>query len=87
MVISVPRFYELLHTNIMAKINRSALLKAVFALARALGSRKFSLALFSSIHKKFGGEINSGFRAAPRSTAMCGRISTRSVSPCAKDTE
>ena len=57
MVISVPRFYELLHTNIMAKINRSALLKAVFALARALGSRKFSLALFSSIHKRFGGEI------------------------------
>lgn len=57
MVISVPRFYELLHTNIMAKINRSALLKAIFALARALGSRKFSLALFSSIHKRFGGEI------------------------------
>ncbi len=57
MVISVPRFYELLHTNIMAKINRSAVLKALFSLSRALGSRRFSLALFSSIHRRFGGEI------------------------------
>ena len=57
MVISVPRFYELLHTNIMAKINHSKILKSIFNLAKLVNSRKFSEKLFSSIHKKFGGEI------------------------------
>lgn len=57
MVISVPRFYELLHTNIMAKINRSPILKALFTFARVVNSRAFSIKLFSAIHKKFGGAI------------------------------
>ena len=57
MIISVPRFYELLHSNIMSKINHSAVLKGLFSLAKAANSRKFSEKLFSAIHKKFGGEV------------------------------
>lgn len=57
MIISVPRFYELLHTNIMAKISHSKIAKAMFGLARMMNSESFSRALFASIQKKFGGEV------------------------------
>ena len=57
MVISVPRFFELLHTNIMAKIRQSKAAKTLFNVAKLIGSQRLSRKLFGTIHKKFGGEI------------------------------
>ena len=57
MVISVPRFYEMLHSNIMAKIGQSKIASAMFAAAKAIGNIKLSQFLFGVIHKKFGGAI------------------------------
>ena len=57
MVVSVPRFYELVHTNIMAKIQQSKIAKALFALASAVDNLKFSQILFKAVLKKFGGEV------------------------------
>ncbi len=57
MVISVPRFYELLHSNIMAKINQSKIARTMFFAAKTVGCLKFSQMLFGVIHKKFGGAI------------------------------
>ena len=57
MIISVPRFYELMHANIMAKISESKLASALFSAAKLINCRKFSEVLFSSIHKKFGGQV------------------------------
>ncbi len=57
MVVSVPRFYELLHTNIMAKIQQSKIATALFNIAKFVGNVKFSQKLFGAVHKKFGGVI------------------------------
>ncbi|MBQ6534487.1 MAG: AMP-binding protein, partial [Opitutales bacterium] len=57
LVISVPRFYELLHANIMAKIRESKIASALFFIAKCADSIKFSRRLFSAIHNKFGGEV------------------------------
>ncbi len=57
MVISVPRFYELVHANIMEKVNKSPIIKALFLLAKCVGSLRFSQILFGSVHKKFGGAV------------------------------
>ncbi len=57
MVVSVPRFYELLHTNIMAKIQQSKIATVLFNIAKFVDSPKFSQKLFGAVHKKFGGVI------------------------------
>ena len=57
MVIAVPRFYELLHTNILAKISQSKLASALFKAAKFANSEFLSQKIFSAIHKKFGGEV------------------------------
>ncbi len=57
MVVSVPRFYELLHTNIMAKIQQSKIASALFSIAKIVDNVKFSQKLFGAVHKKFGGVI------------------------------
>lgn len=54
LVVSVPRFYEMLHSNIMAKLRQSKIARAMFALAKFVDSIKFSQKLFGAIHKKFG---------------------------------
>lgn len=56
-VIGVPRLYAAIRKGIMVKIEQSKVAKALFALARKINSRKFSRLIFSSVHKKFGGEI------------------------------
>ena len=56
-VISVPRFYELICANIKEKINRSKILKGLFLLSKAVGSIKFSRFIFGAIHKRFGGKV------------------------------
>lgn len=57
MVISVPRFYELIHANVKEKVNRSIVVKSLFNFAKIVGSVKFSRLLFASVHKKFGGNV------------------------------
>ncbi len=57
MVVSVPRFYELVHSNIMAKIQQSKIAKALFTIASIVDNLKFSQILFKAIHKKFGGVV------------------------------
>ena len=57
MVIAVPRFYELLHTNILAKISQSKLASALFKISKFAKSELLSRKIFAAIHKKFGGEV------------------------------
>lgn len=57
MIISVPRFYELLHSNIMAKIGSSKILTAIFNFAKLANCPALSKKLFGTIHKKFGGQV------------------------------
>lgn len=56
--ISVPRFYELLHANIMEKVGKSALINGLFMFAKFAGSMKLSRLIFKSIHDKFGGKVD-----------------------------
>ena len=58
MVISVPRFYETLHSTIMAKISQSKIASALFSAAKLANNIRVSQFIFSAIHKKFGGPIN-----------------------------
>ncbi|MGN0186795.1 MAG: AMP-binding protein [Paludibacteraceae bacterium] len=67
-VIGVPRLYELLSKGIMDIIKRSFVTRALFGLAKAIGSKGFSCMLFGKVHKKFGGHIDylvSGGAALP----------------------
>ena len=57
MIVSVPRFYELLHSNIMAKIKQSKIATALFNMAKLANSLTLSRKLFGTIHKKFGGDV------------------------------
>ena len=57
MIISVPRFYELLHANIMAKIGASKIASLLFWIAKMADSPALSRRLFGAVHKKFGGEV------------------------------
>lgn len=56
--ISVPRFYEILHANIMEKVKKSALINSLFMFAKFAGSMRLSRLIFRSIHKKFGGKVD-----------------------------
>lgn len=57
MVVSVPRFYEMIHANVMAKIRSSKIAKLLFNISKLLNSKKISQKIFSAVHKKFGGEV------------------------------
>ena len=57
MVVSVPRFYEVVQTNIMAKIGQSKIASALFGLAKLVNNKTFSRKLFGAVHKKFGGQV------------------------------
>ena len=57
MIISVPRFYELMHANIMAKIGASKIARALFEVARIIDNKAVSRKIFGAVHKKFGGEV------------------------------
>ena len=59
MVISVPRFYELIHANIMEKIKKSAVAKSLFLFSKFVGSVKFARALFGAVHRRFGGCVSA----------------------------
>ncbi len=56
--IGVPRLYEILVKSIMNTINSSLLTKAMYKLAKAINSPKFSKFIFKKVHTKFGGHID-----------------------------
>lgn len=57
MVVSVPRFYELIHSSVKDKISKSAIAKVLFRIAGIVNSQKFSKKIFKAVHNKFGGEV------------------------------
>jgi long-chain acyl-CoA synthetase len=56
-VIGVPRFYNLIMKGIRDIIRKSPLARVLFSLAGTVKSEKLSRLLFTSVHKKFGGEV------------------------------
>jgi len=58
-MIGVPRLYEMIRKGIMDKIKASKMAYRLFKIARAIDSQKVSRILFKTVHKKFGGELNS----------------------------
>lgn len=58
-ILGVPRLYEMFHKGIMAQINKKAIARLLFRTARKINSRKFSAKLFSTVQKKFGGNIRA----------------------------
>ena len=71
-VIGVPRLYETLAKGMMLKINGNIFTRCLYRFVKAIGSYKFSRLVFSSVHKKFGGNIEylvSGGAALSNSTA------------------
>ncbi len=58
-VIGVPRLYTAIRKGIMDKIKASVIARMLFSIARKVNSMKFSRKIFSSVHKKFGGAIES----------------------------
>ncbi|HPD78773.1 MAG TPA: AMP-binding protein, partial [Spirochaetota bacterium] len=59
MFLAIPRLYELLHKNIMAKIKKNLIAYILFLFARSIGNLSFSKFLFKKIHKAFGGHIKA----------------------------
>ena len=58
-IIGVPRFYSLIRKGIMEKVNASKIAKALYYVAEKVNSLKFSKTIFKSVHKKFGGALES----------------------------
>ncbi len=58
-VIGVPRLYAAIRKGIMDKINKSAVAKLLFAVARKVNSPAFSKKVFGTVHMKMGGAIES----------------------------
>lgn len=58
-VIGVPRLYAAIRRGIMDKIRKSFLARTLFSIARKVNNPAFSKWLFSSVHKKMGGALES----------------------------
>lgn len=58
MMVAVPRFYTMMHREIMAKINASKLASALFRLADRQQSKTLSRILFKKVHNHFGGQLD-----------------------------
>lgn len=56
-IIGVPRLYSMIRKGIMDKLKMNKVAYRLFKVAQKLGSRKFSKAVFGTIHKKFGGAV------------------------------
>lgn len=57
LVIGVPRLYTAIRSGLMDKINKNALARILFKLAKRVNSLSFSRILFKSVQQKFGGHI------------------------------
>jgi long-chain acyl-CoA synthetase len=58
-LIGVPRLYAAIRKGIVDKINKSFVARVLFALARRLNSKKFSKTVFGTVHRKFGGALET----------------------------
>ena len=58
LMIGVPRLYELIYRGLMAKINQSAVAKALLNLVYFTRSRKLGKFLFKKIHLGLGGHLH-----------------------------
>jgi Long-chain acyl-CoA synthetases (AMP-forming) len=58
-IIGVPRLYNMICKGIMSKINASKITKGLYNFAEKVDSMAFSKILFKSVHKKFGGALES----------------------------
>lgn len=56
-LIGVPRLYKVISKGIMGKIKQKAIARMLYSFAEKMGSLALSRKLFSSVHKKFGGEL------------------------------
>ncbi len=56
-LISVPRFFSMLHKGIMAKLNKSIIGRGLFALSGLVNRLAFSQFIFAPVLKQFGGRI------------------------------
>lgn len=56
-IIGVPRLYDMLVKGIMSKINASFVTRLLYKITKLIGSDAVSRAIFSSVHKKFGGHL------------------------------
>lgn len=56
-IIGVPRLYSMIRKGIMDKLKKNKVAYRLFKIAQRLKSRKFSKAVFGTIHKKFGGAV------------------------------
>ncbi len=59
MFLGVPRIYEMFHSAIIEKINRSVTLRIIQKLLRKSGLRMPGRIIFFMIHRAFGGHIHS----------------------------
>lgn len=56
-IIGVPRLYAAIRKGIVDKINKSAVARLLFGLAKKINSQKFSKKIFGTVHRKFGGAV------------------------------
>jgi long-chain acyl-CoA synthetase len=56
-IIGVPRLYNLIRKGIRDKIDKSAIAKLLFKVARKKNSLSFSRKIFKKVHDRFGGSI------------------------------
>jgi len=56
-IIGVPRLYNLIRKGIRDKIDKSAIAKLLFKVARKKNSLSFSRKIFKKVHDRFGGNI------------------------------
>lgn len=56
-IIGVPRLYAAIRRGIIDKINKSFVAKLLYSIASKVNSYGFSRFLFTTVHKKFGGNI------------------------------
>lgn len=56
-IIGVPRLYAAIRKGVMDKINKNAVAKVLFRVARLVNSRSFSKKIFHQVHDKFGGKV------------------------------
>jgi long-chain acyl-CoA synthetase len=56
-IIGVPRLYAAIRKGIMDKVNKSAVARTLFGIAKTLNSKKFSRKIFNTVHQKLGGSV------------------------------
>lgn len=58
-MIGVPRLYSAIRKGITDKISQSAVASLLFRLARRINSPKFSKTVFGTVHRRFGGALET----------------------------